>query len=142
MITTIIKLKSKDKILFDEETGEVFKIEPSLYTLQEVAQEVWEVFGKGGNPSAPIIEEYVGYVNSPVGNGYCRAAFDPAFTTALQYIQEIDGAESCEVISVETDGQEMYQVGTIVDQDGVEQPEYLGLIAGVDMKTINTFEDI
>ena len=142
MITCIIKLKTKERLLFDEETGEIYKIEPELCSLAEVAREVWEVFGKGGNPTVPIIEEYVGYVNTPVINGYCRAGFDPQFTVALQYIQDIDGADSCEIISVETDGQEMYQVGTIVDQDGVELPEYLGLIAGVDMKTINTFEDI
>lgn len=112
------------------------------YTIADVAQEIWEVFGRGGNPEAPIPEEFVGYVNTPVINGYYRAGFDPQFTVALQYIQEIDGADSCEIISVETDGQEMYKVGTIIDQDGVEQPDYLGLIAGVNMKTINTFEDI
>lgn len=142
MITCIIKLKTKERLLFKEETGEVYAIEPGLYSLTEVAKEVWEVFGKGGNPTAPIIEEYIGYVNTPVINGYCRAGFDSQFTTALQCIKEIDGADSCEIISVEVEGQEMYQVGTIIDQDGVDHPEYLGMIVGVDMKTINTFEDI
>ena len=101
------------------------------FGMADIAREVWEVFGKGGNPDAPIIEEYVGYVNTPLCNGYVRAAFEPQFTGALQYIKEIDGADSCEIISVEVDGQEMYQVGTIIDQDGVEQPDYLGMIAGV-----------
>lgn len=108
------------------------------YTIADVAQEVWEVFGKGGNPDAPIIEEYVGYVNTPLCNGYVRAAFEPEYVHTLTCIKEIDAAESAEIIRIETDGQTEY----VVDE---ATGELLGYIAGLPMaesaKEVSTDDD-
>lgn len=98
------------------------------YGITDAAREVLELLGKGGNPAAPIIEEYVGFVNTPICNGYFRTSFDPAYATALQWIKDNGGAETVELISIEWDGQEMFQTGVIIDQDGLEQPDYLGMI--------------
>lgn len=103
------------------------------FGMADVAHEVWEVFGKGGNPDAPIIEEYVGYVNTPLCNGYVRAAFDPEYVHTLTCIREIDAAESAEIIRIETDGQTEY----VVDE---ATGELLGYIAGLPMAAANAKE--
>ena len=102
------------------------------YTIEQAAQEVWEVFGRGGHHGAEIVEEHIGWVNTPVQEGYFRCAIDSDYSVAMRYVQEIDGADTCEVISVEDQGQEMYQVGT--DESG--GPVYLGIIAGVGMAAV------
>ena len=75
------------------------------HNIVEVAQEVQTTFGKGGNPDATIIEDYIGYTNTPLSNGYFRATFDPAYATAMEYIESIGGAETVQMILVEWDGQ-------------------------------------
>lgn len=94
------------------------------HTIVDTAREVWEVFGKGGNPEAEQVENFVGWVNSPVIGGYFRVLFDEEYITALRYIKEIDAADSVEVISVEVDGQEDLFIGE----------ELLGKIAGIPIK--------
>lgn len=94
------------------------------HTIADAAKEVWEVFGKGGNPEAEQVEDFVGWVNSPVIEGYFRALFAEEYITALQYIKEIDAADSVEVIAVETDGQDDLLIGE----------ELLGKIAGIPIK--------
>lgn len=102
-------------------------------TLIPVAEEIQSTLGAGGNadPEA-IIEERVGFVNTPISNWYFRTSFDPAYATALQWIKDNGGAETVELISIEWDGQEMFQTG--IDADG--NPEWLGLIGGLPMKQI------
>lgn len=97
------------------------------HTISDAAMEVWQLLGKGGNPNAPIIEEYVGFVNTPISNGYFRSQFDAEHLPYLEGIQEIDASDAVEIIKIEYDGQEMFQTGTHIDQDGTEQPEYLGM---------------
>ena len=103
------------------------------YTMADVAREVWEIFGRGGNPDAQIPEEYLGRVNHPVHNGYVRAAFEPEYVHTLTCIQEIDAAESAEIIRIETDGQTEY----VVDE---ATGELLGYIAGLPMAAANAKE--
>lgn len=98
------------------------------HTIAEAALEVWQLLGKGGNPNAPIIEEHVGFVNTPISNGYFRSLFDTEYLPYLEGIKEIDASDSVEIVSIEYEGQEMFQTGVIIDQDGVEQPDYLGMI--------------
>ena len=92
------------------------------HTIQELAREVWELFGEGGNPDAPIAEEFVGYVNSPItSDGYIRCAFNESYIPALDYIKEIDGSDAATVILVEHNGQTWLET--------VDGP--LGMICGV-----------
>lgn len=97
------------------------------YTEENAAAEVKATFGEGGNPEAPINEEYLGFVNTPVtAEGYTRVLVNQAFGAALDYIKSIGGATTIELIEVEWEGQKMFQVDT-----GAEgNPEYLGIIAG------------
>lgn len=118
----------------------ICKVKPG-YTIEQVAAEIKTAFGIGGNPYAPILEEYVGWVNTaPTSAGYFRAAFDEAYAAACQYIADNGGAETVELIKIELDGQEMFQVGEYLDQDGVLQPEYLAFIAGCPMKQVEVVE--
>lgn len=119
----------------------ICKIKPG-YTIEQIAAEIKTAFGIGGNPEAPITEEYVGWVNTaPTPDGYFRAAFDEAYAAACQYISDNGGAETVELIKIEWDGQEMFQVGEYLDQDGVLQPEYLAFIAGCPMKQTEAVEE-
>ena len=118
MITCIGRLKDRSVIEGSEDLS-------PQYTLAEVAEEVKKTLGKGGNPSASIIEEFVGYTNCPISNGYFRAVFDPAYAAALQYIRDNGGAQTVELIDIEWEGQKMFQTG--VDADG--NPEWLGMIS-------------
>lgn len=95
------------------------------FTIADAAQEVWEVFGKGGHPDAVQAEDFIGWVNSPILGGYFRALFDAEYVTALQYIKEIDAADSVEIVSVEVDGQEELLVGD----------ELLAFISGIAIVT-------
>ena len=108
----------------------IIRIKPG-YTIAEVAHETWEVFGHGGRQSE-VFEGYLGRCNTPVQENCTRVLFDPEYAVALQYVQEIDAADTCEVISVEDQGQEMYQVGT--DESG--GPVYLVMMAGVGMAAV------
>lgn len=106
-------------------------------TLIPVAEEIQSTLGAGGNidPGA-IIEERVGFVNTPISNGYFRTSFDPAYATALQWIKDNGGAETVDLISIEWEGQEMFQTG--IDADG--NPEWLGLIGSLPVKQIEEIE--
>lgn len=134
MITCIVKLRDRPVV---DQLPEDEPISPQ-YTMAEAAQEVKEAFGKGGNPDAPIPEEFVGWVNTPpTPDGYFRCAFDAAYSQAMEYVQSIGGTVTCDIIAVEWEGQEMIQVGT----DEAGGPIYLGIIAGVGMRAENIEED-
>ena len=108
----------------------ICKVKPE-YTIEQVAAEIRAAFGRGGNPEAPIPEEFVGWANTvPTSDGYFRAAFDEAHATACQHIADNGGAETVDLVKIEWDGQEMFQVGEYLDQGGVLQPEYMAFIAG------------
>lgn len=137
MITCIVKLRDRPVV---DQLPEDEPISPQ-YTMAEAAQEVKEAFGKGGNPDAPIPEEFVGWVNTPpTPDGYFRCAFDAAYSQAMEYVQSIGGTVTCDIIAVEWEGQEMFQVGEYLDQDGVLQPEYLAFIASCPMKQVEVVE--
>ncbi len=57
MITCIGKLKDRSVIEASEDSE---PLSPQ-YTLAEVAAEVKATLGKGGNPDALVIEDYIGY---------------------------------------------------------------------------------
>ena len=95
------------------------------FTIYDAAQEVKDTLGKGGNPNAQVIEDYVGYTNCPTIGPYFRASFEEAYATALEYIQSIDGAETCEIIDIEWDGQKMFYY----EIDPEVGPEPLGMIS-------------
>ena len=97
------------------------------FTIIDAAQEVKATLGKGGNPDALVIEDYIGYTNCPTLGPYFRASFDEAYAVALQHIKDTGGATTCEIINIEWEGQKMFQTG--VDADG--NPEWLGMISNV-----------
>lgn len=78
------------------------------FTIVDAAKEVKDTLGKGGNPDATVIEDYVGYTNVLTLGPYFRASFDEAYAVALEYLQSIDGAETCEIIDIEWEGQRMF----------------------------------
>ena len=78
------------------------------FTIVDAAAEVEATLGKGGNPDAQVIEDFVGYTNCPTLGPYFRASFDSAYAAALQYIKDTGGAETCEIIDIGWDGQEMF----------------------------------
>jgi len=106
LITTICKLKDG-------------------YTIRDNAIEVLTTLGKGGNPDALVIEDFVGYTNCPTLGSYFRASFDEAYAAALQYIKDNGGAQTCEIIDIEWDGQKMFYV----EVDPAVGPEPLGMIS-------------
>lgn len=106
LITTICKLKDG-------------------YTIRDNAIEVLETLGKGGNPDAQVIEDFIGYTNCPTLGSYFRASFDEAYATALQYIKDTGGAETCEIIEIEWYGQKMLYT----EVDPAVGPEPLGMIS-------------
>ena len=75
------------------------------YTIVDVASEIFELLGIGGNPEADHIEEYIGWVNTPVQYGNFRATFDEQYIPYLEGIKQLDAADSAEVIEIEADGQ-------------------------------------
>jgi hypothetical protein len=96
MITAILKIKT---------------------TIEQVAQEALEVFGRGGNPTAEQIEGFLGYVNTPVsGDGYVRVLIGKEFGQALEYIHENYGSEHADLVRVEWLGQDRVVTGQ--DEDG------------------------
>ena len=100
------------------------------FTIVDAAQEVKSTLGKGGNPDAQVIEDFVGYTNCPTltdqfGIQYYRASFDPAYAVALQYIKDTGGAETCEIVEIEWDGQKMF----FVEVDPAVSLEPLGMIS-------------
>lgn len=124
MITCIGKLKDRPVIEQSEDSEPLEPLSPQ-YTLAEVAAEVKETLGKGGNPGASIIEEFIGYTNCPALGPYFRASFDEAYAAALQYIKDNGGAQTCEIIEIEWDGQKMFYV----EVDPTVGPEPLGMIS-------------
>lgn len=80
------------------------------FTIVDAAAEVKTTLGKGGNPDAQVIEDFIGYTNCPTLGPYFRASFDEAYAVALQYIKDTSGAETCEIIDIEWDGQKMFYV--------------------------------
>ena len=111
------------------------------YTIQDVAREVWEVLGEGGNPQATIPEEYVGFVNTPIQDGWIRATFDEKYIPYLLGIKEIDGVDSAEIVDVEMNGQKDYIINVVPEltlEDGTIIPprdEMLGYISGIPFYT-------
>lgn len=95
------------------------------FTIADAAQEVKATLGKGGNPDAQVIEDFVGYTNCPTLGSYFRSSFDPAYAAALQYIKDTGGAETCEIIDIEWDGQKMF----FVEVDPAVSLEPLGMIS-------------
>lgn len=82
------------------------------YTIEQAAYEVWETFGKGGNPDPDInIEEHLGWVNTPVSNGYVRCRVDTYYADTLEYLESIGGADTIDLVAVERDGQQEFDVG-------------------------------
>lgn len=121
MITCVVKLK--DRPIVEQLEGST-PLSP-WYTLTEAAAEVKSTLGKGGNPDAQVIEDYIGHTNCPTLGPYFRASFDEAYAVALQYIKDTGGAETCEIISVEWEGQKMFYV----EVDPAIGPEPLGMIS-------------
>ena len=80
------------------------------FTIVDAAAEVKTTLGKGGNPDAQVIEDFIGYTNCPTLGPYFCASFDEAYAVALQYIKDTSGAETCEIIDIEWDGQKMFYV--------------------------------
>ena len=107
-----------------------------LQCLADLATEVKAVFGEGGNAEAPIVEEYIGFVNSPIQNGYVRVLIGKAFGMALEYIQDHGGSEHAELINVEWGGQEMVQGSLEIN---FREPNYLWMILA--MKDVPTRSD-
>lgn len=95
------------------------------FTMADAAQEVKVTLGKGGNPDAEVIEGFIGHDNTPTLGPYFRASFDPAYAAALEYLHSIDGAETCEIIDIEWDGQKMFYH----EIDPEVGPEPLGMIS-------------
>lgn len=95
------------------------------FTIADAATEVKATLGKGGNPDALVIEDYIGWTNSPTLGPYFRASFDEAYAVALQYIKDTGGAETCEVVDIEWDRQRMFYV----EVDPAVGPEPLGMLA-------------
>lgn len=104
----------------------ILKIKTSL---AEAAKEALSVFGEGGNPEAAQVEDFLGVANTPEVNGFTRVAIKPAFGMALEFIAENGGSEHADLIAVEWEGQQEFQVGTGTTEEGVERPIYLGVIA-------------
>ena len=98
--------------------------EQQLQCLADLAAEVKATFGEGGNAEAPIVEEYIGFVNSPIQSGYVRVLIGKAFGMALEYIQDHGGSEHADLIQVEWEGQEMFHIAD--NPDGTV--EYLCLV--------------
>lgn len=88
-----------------------------------------ETFGKGGNPYATIIEDYIGATNSPESGPFVRCKIDKTFGQALEYIESIGGNPLIGIVKVEWYGQEMFQTG--IDDDG--NPVNLGVIGSLPM---------
>lgn len=78
------------------------------FTIADTAKEVKATLGKGGNPDAQVVEDFIGYTNCPTLGPYFRASFDEAYAAALEYLQSIDGATTCEIIDIEWEGQKMF----------------------------------
>lgn len=95
------------------------------FTIVDAAQEVKATLGKGGNPDSQVIEDFIGYTNCPTLGPYFRASFDEAYAAALLYIKDTGGAETCEIIDIEWDGQRMFYV----EVDPAVGPEPLGMIS-------------
>lgn len=95
------------------------------YTIADAAAEVKATLGKGGNPDALVIEDFIGYTNCPTLGPYFRASFDEAYAVALQYIKDTGGAETCEIIDIEWEGQKMF----LIEVDPAAGPEPLGVIS-------------
>ena len=109
MITTIIKI---------------------LTTPKAAAELCVACFGEGtANPAAPIIEEFIAKCMTPLQQSYTRVIINDEFTDALEYLMTEYESTDVEVLSIERDGQKMFQVG--VDELG--NPEYLGLHNGIPM---------
>lgn len=138
MITVICKLKSK--IVTDHETDETSE---TICTMGDVSREVWEAFGKGGykNPGeVQQVEDLVGWVCTPPQNDYTRILIDAYYATVLEQYKQAFGEDAfntCELISVEWEGQEDFEVGASILEDGVVQISLLGVISGVPMKSKN-----
>lgn len=93
-------------------------------TLADAAAEVLATLGKGGNPDATVVEDFVGWTNSPTLGPCYRSSFDEAYAYALEYIRDNGGAETFEIIDIEWEGQKMFYY----EVDPETGPEPLGMI--------------
>lgn len=58
--------------------------------MSALAEQAVALFGKGGNPGAQRVEEYLGYVNTPPVAGLVRVRIDDVFAGALEQMGEND----------------------------------------------------
>lgn len=57
-------------------------------TLSILAQQALQLFGTGGNPQASKVEEFLGYVNTPVYGNYITVRVNDTYAKVLEQIQE------------------------------------------------------
>ena len=57
-------------------------------TLALLAQQALQLFGTGGNPQSQKIEEFLGYVNTPVYGNYITIKVDDIYARTLEQVQE------------------------------------------------------
>jgi len=101
-----------------------------LSTPEEVARLCLNLFGEGtANPEAPIIEEFIAVCMTPPLKGYTRVLINSDYLEPLQYLMDEYVSTDVEVISIEPDGQKMFQTG--VDLQG--NPEYLSMHNAIPM---------
>jgi hypothetical protein len=66
-------------------------------TLADAAAEALAVLGAGGDPNAQSPENFLGFVNTPVQEGYTRVRCTEAYAQALEYIKD---GETCGLVVV------------------------------------------
>jgi len=107
MITVIIKIKT---------------------TPQAAAVLCLAIFGEGtANPDAPIIEEFIGKCMTPLSDGFSRVIIKDEFIEPCEYLMTDYESDDVEIISIERDGQKMFQTGTDADGNAIN----LGMHNGI-----------
>jgi hypothetical protein len=108
MVTVILQFKPPYDT--DHETG-----------LALLAQTALDLFGTGGNPTAAQVEEFLGWVNTPVSNGYVRVLIDDYAANALEAMGDNSVGT---LIRVERMGQDKVAVEKpVLDEDGNDTGE-------------------
>ena len=121
---------------------EPFRADPYA-ALSLLAQFVLENFGEGGNPDANQVEEFLGFVNTPVqGEGYVRVRVGYAYGQALEYIEtECGGNEIAELVQVEWPGLGPGERTFIDDETGETVTEPDGSWPNIEWQETFTDED-
>ena len=115
----------------------ILKIKTSI---EAVAQECVAIFGEGGfipteeQPECKF-EKYLGYVNTPLLNGYCRVKIGEYFGQALEYISENGGSVNADLVRVEWPNEDGYEPFTVE----VENFDINGNPDGTRMQSIGSF---